>query len=142
LFTFTIPFAFAFTLALLGLAFTISIALPVSFENASVTVPFTFTIPVPVTVTVAIKRRIAPSHEGVRIWEGRPSVGRRKTGGAGANADAKIRRYASCALAGGHKLCSEARYFLFVLLAYFSVLSLEVIEALTDDVEFVDLTGD
>jgi hypothetical protein len=137
----TLPFAFSFSL--LDLALALSITFPVSFENASVTLPFTFTVPIAITVTVAIKSRVArrPSHERFRIWESRPRGRRRKTGGAGPNVDAEIGRWTGCALAGGHELISETRYFLFVLLADFSVLRLEVIEALTNNVEFIDLAG-
>jgi hypothetical protein len=141
---FTFPFTFAFSLSLLGLTFSLSIALPFSFENASITVPFTFTIPVAVAVTVPIESRIArrSSHERVRIWEGRSSGGCRKAGGAGPDVHTKIGRYAGCGLAGGDEFCPETRYFFFILLAYFAVLGLEVIEALTNDVKFIDLTGD
>jgi hypothetical protein len=138
------PFTFAFSLSLLGLTFSLSIALPFSFENASITVPFTFTIPVAVAVTVAIESRIArrPSHERVWIWEGRSSGGCREAGGAGPDVHTKIGRYTGWGRAGGHEFCPETRYFLFILLAYFAVLGLEVIEALTNDIKFIDLTGD
>jgi hypothetical protein len=143
LFTISFPFAFTLTLALSGLAFTLPIALPLSFENASFTVTVAFTVSLTVTVAVAVKGGVTgrPSHEWIGIWESGPGGGGRKTGGARANVDAEIGGDASCALAGRHEFRPETSYFLFVLLAYFSMLSLEVIEALTNDVEFINLAG-
>lgn len=64
------------------------------------------------------------------------------TRSARANVDAEIGWATGCALAGCHKLSPETRNFLLVLLAYFSMLGLEVIETLANDVEFIDLAGD
>jgi hypothetical protein len=106
-----------------------------SASRMSVMLPFMF--------MVAIKSRVArrPSHERLQIWESRPRGRCRKTGDAGPNIDPKIGRYTGCTLAGGHELGSETRCFLFVLLADFSMLRLEVIEALMNNVEFIDLAG-
>jgi hypothetical protein len=136
LFTFTFSFAFTVTITFLGLAVALPFAIPLSFEKTS----FTVTI----SVTVTVKGRVAwgPSHEWVWVWgEGGSGGWRRETGSAGANVDAEIGWATGCALAGCHKLCPETRNFLLILLAYFSMLGLEVIETLTNDVEFIDLAG-
>jgi hypothetical protein len=137
---FTISFSVAFTLTLtfLGLAIALPFALPLPFEKAS----FTVTIAVAVTVTVKGKVAWRPSHERVWVWEGGPGGWGRNTRSAGANVDAEIGWATRCALAGCHKFWPETRNFLLILLAYFSMLGLEVIEALTNDVEFIDLAGD